>query len=112
MLQNLVAAGVSDASSEQIHSQSGGRNAAEGSEASGGNTESDGHTESGGRRNGFVTESILAVLELEFVAAPGHTAREGQTVEYVLDLSRSEGSLAVMIFLGEFDYNNDGLGRT
>lgn len=55
---------------------------------------------------GPVGMMMTALLQLDFVAAPGHGAPEGQTVEYVFDLTKSHGSREVTVFLGEFDYNN------
>lgn len=44
------------------------------------------------------------MLRLNFVAAPGHPAPEPQSVEYRMDLSKSEGSKKVEVFLGEVAY--------
>lgn len=47
----------------------------------------------------------MAVLRLTFVAPPGHTASEPRTVEYRMDLNKSEGCAEVPVFLGEVNYN-------
>lgn len=51
---------------------------------------------------------ITAVIRLRFVAAPGRTAPDGKTVEYVIDLGRGggSGSREVPVCLGVFDYNS------
>lgn len=49
---------------------------------------------------------LTAVLRLCFVAAPGHPAPEPQSVEYRMNLSKSEGSQEVPVFLGQVDYND------
>lgn len=63
-----------------------------------------GDAESGGGCGG--SEFMTAVLTLSFVAPPGHTAPEPQTVEYRMDLTASEGSQEIEVFLGEVDYND------
>eukprot|EP00904_Undaria_pinnatifida_P005229 jgi/Undpi1/1836/HiC_scaffold_12.g05223.m1 len=49
---------------------------------------------------------LTAVLRLCFVAAPGYPAPEPQSVEYRMNLSKSEGSQEVPVFLGQVDYND------
>jgi len=47
---------------------------------------------------------ISALLRFTFVAAPGHSAPEPQSVKYRMDLSKREGSKEVPVFLGEVVY--------
>lgn len=63
--------------------------------------QSPGEGEAGGESGGSF---ISAVLRLNFVAAPGHPAPEPQSVEYGMDLSKSEDSKEVAVFLGEVAY--------
>lgn len=71
----------------------------------GGNAAGGGASDGGSCGGPGSGELLTAVLRLSFVAAPGHRAPLPQTVEYKIDLCKSEGSLEVVVFLGEVDYN-------
>lgn len=69
-----------------------------------GDADADADAESGvGCKGG---EFLTAVISLSFVAPPGHTAPNPQTVEYRMDLTASESSQEIEVFLGEVDYNH------
>lgn len=63
-----------------------------------------------GRKSGGSIISVM--LRLSFVAAPGHPAPEPQSVEYGMDLSKSEGSKEVPVFLGEVAYASSEQSKT
>lgn len=50
------------------------------------------------------SDLITAIVNLRFVAAPGHAAPKPQAVTYRMGLFASEGSQEVPVFLGEVDF--------